>query len=141
LRMSSDAAMPTPTPLLSVRQMTSAHHRPHEDVQALVTGTLFVALGVVMFWSSGLADGWHRRAGIFDSLRHRHGFWLGFFSGQSALLCLCLVAHGAVFTLKTFTSVALLSLFAHFLPYGMAFEYLSAPLAAVLAAYCAVPAC
>ncbi|MEO8656157.1 MAG: YitT family protein, partial [Ramlibacter sp.] len=34
-----------------------ARHRPHEDLQALVTGTLFVALGVVMFKEAGLLTG------------------------------------------------------------------------------------
>ena len=33
---------------------TSLQHRPYEDAQALITGTLFVAFGVVMFGHSGL---------------------------------------------------------------------------------------
>ena len=55
--MSSDAAMPTLTPLPVGAADEIAHHRPHEDVQALVTGTLFVALGVVMFGQAGLLTG------------------------------------------------------------------------------------
>ena len=33
------------------------HHRPYEDIQALITGTLFVALGVVLFGQAGLLTG------------------------------------------------------------------------------------
>jgi uncharacterized membrane-anchored protein YitT (DUF2179 family) len=38
-------------------QINALRHRPHEDVQALLTGTLFVALGIVMFGHSGLLTG------------------------------------------------------------------------------------
>ncbi len=37
--------------------LASLRHRPYEDVQALLTGTLFVALGVVMFGYTGLLTG------------------------------------------------------------------------------------
>jgi uncharacterized membrane-anchored protein YitT (DUF2179 family) len=132
LRMSSDAAMPTPTPLPVGAADDIAHHRPHEDVQALVTGTLFVALGVVMFGQAGLLTG--GTAGLAFLIRYATGmdFGLAFFLVNLPFYAFAWWRMGPVFTLKTFTSVALLSLFAHFLPYGMAFEYLSAPLAAVL---------
>jgi hypothetical protein len=41
----------------SVPGLPTLRHRPHEDVQALLTGTLFVALGVVMFGYKGLLTG------------------------------------------------------------------------------------
>ena len=55
------------------------HHRPYEDVQALVTGTLFVALGVVLFGQAGLLTG--GTAGIAFLIRYSTGmdFGLSFF--------------------------------------------------------------
>ena len=36
---------------------TSPRHRTYEDMQALFTGTLFVALGISMFGQTGLLTG------------------------------------------------------------------------------------
>ena len=46
----------TATQLAAATPVTLAH-RPHEDVQALFTGTLFVAFGVLMFGNAGLLTG------------------------------------------------------------------------------------
>lgn len=108
------------------------HHRPHEDVQALVTGTLFVALGVVMFGQAGLLTG--GTAGIAFLLHYRTGvdFSLAFFLVNLPFYLFAWRRMGAEFTLKTFAAVALLSLFAYLLPHGLAFETLSPVLSAVL---------
>jgi uncharacterized membrane-anchored protein YitT (DUF2179 family) len=108
------------------------HHRPFEDVQALITGTLFVALGVVMFGQAGLLTG--GTAGLAFLIRYATGmdFGLAFFLVNLPFYVFAWWRMGPAFTMKTFAAVALLSLFAHFLPRGMAFEYLSAPLAAIL---------
>jgi uncharacterized membrane-anchored protein YitT (DUF2179 family) len=109
-----------------------AHHRPHEDLQALVTGTLFVALGVVMFGQAGLLTG--GTAGLAFLVRYATGvdFSVAFFVINLPFYVFAWQRMGPVFTVKTFAAVALLSLFAHFLPRGIAFSYLSPPLAAVL---------
>ena len=109
-----------------------AHHRPHEDFQALVTGTLFVALGVVMFGQAGLLTG--GTAGLAFLVRYATGvdFSVAFFVINLPFYVFAWQRMGPVFTVKTFAAVALLSLFAHFLPRGIAFSYLSPPLAAVL---------
>ena len=110
----------------------AAHHRPHEDIQALVTGALFVALGVVMFGQAGLLTG--GTAGIAFLIRYTTGmdFGLAFFLVNLPFYLFAWRRMGAEFTLKTFAAVALLSLFAHLLPRGIAFEYLSPVLSAVL---------
>ncbi len=110
----------------------AAHHWPHEDIQALVTGTLFVALGVVMFGQAGLLTG--GTAGIAFLIRYATGmdFGLAFFLVNLPFYLFAWRRMGAEFTLKTFAAVALLSLFAHLLPRGIAFEYLSPVLSAVL---------
>ena len=109
-----------------------SQHRLHEDVQALVTGTLFVALGVVLFGQAGLLTG--GTAGVAFLIRYATGmdFGLAFFLVNLPFYVFAWQRMGATFTLKTFSAVALLSLFAHFLPRGIGFNYLSPPLAAVL---------
>jgi uncharacterized membrane-anchored protein YitT (DUF2179 family) len=112
----------------------AARHRLHEDIQALVTGTLFVALGVVMFGHAGLLTG--GTAGIAFLIHYAYAadisFSLAFFVVNLPFYVFAWRRMGAAFTLKTFTAVALLSLFTHFLPRGLTFEHLSPPLAAVL---------
>jgi uncharacterized membrane-anchored protein YitT (DUF2179 family) len=112
----------------------ATRHRLHEDIQALVTGTLFVALGVVMFGHAGLLTG--GTAGIAFLIHYAYAtdisFSLAFFVVNLPFYVFAWRRMGAVFTLKTFAAVALLSLFTHFLPRGLAFEHLSPPLAAVL---------
>ncbi len=109
-----------------------ARHRLHEDVQAVVTGSLFVALGAVMFGEAGLLTG--GTAGLAFLIRYTTGmdFGLAFFLINLPFYVFAWHRMGPVFTLKTFAAVTLLSVLAHQLPYGLAFSHLSKPLAAVL---------
>ncbi len=109
-----------------------APHRPYEDVQAMVTGTLFVALGVVLFGHAGLLTG--GTAGLAFLIRYATGvdFGIAFFVVNLPFYLFAWQRMGAAFTLKTFAAVTLLSLFAYFLPYGITVSYLSPILAAVL---------
>ena len=112
----------------------ATRHRLHEDIQALVTGTLFVALGVVMFGHAGLLTG--GTAGIAFLIHYAYAadisFSLAFFVVNLPFYVFAWLRMGPAFTVKTFAAVALLSLFTHFLPLGLSFEHLSPPLAAVL---------
>ena len=91
-------------------------HRPHEDIQALITGTLFVALGVVMFGRTGLLTG--GTAGIAFLIHYATGwnFGLVFFTINLPFYGLAYQRMGRAFTLKTFASVALLALISNLLP-------------------------
>lgn len=91
-------------------------HRPHEDVQALITGTLFVALGVVMFGRTGLLTG--GTAGVAFLIHYATGwnFGLVFFLINLPFYGLAYKRMGKVFTLKTFVSVALLAGISNLLP-------------------------
>lgn len=91
-------------------------HRPHEDVQALITGTLFVALGVVMFGRTGLITG--GTAGIAFLIHYATGwnFGLIFFTINLPFYGLAYRRMGLPFTLKTFASVALLAGISNLLP-------------------------
>ncbi len=108
------------------------HHRPYEDIQALITGTLFVALGVVLFGQAGLLTG--GTAGLAFLIRYATGldFGAAFFLVNLPFYVFAWRRMGRVFTQKTFAAVALLSLFATLLPRGITFDYLSPLLAAIL---------
>jgi uncharacterized membrane-anchored protein YitT (DUF2179 family) len=108
-----------------------SRHKPHEDLQALLTGTLFVALGVVMFRHTGLITG--GTAGLAFLLHYATGwnFSLVFFAINLPFYGLAFQRMGWVFTLKTFAAVALLAFFAQWVPQGITFAALSTGFAAV----------
>jgi uncharacterized membrane-anchored protein YitT (DUF2179 family) len=108
-----------------------SRHKPHEDIQALLTGTLFVALGVVMFRHTGLITG--GTAGLAFLLHYATGwnFSLVFFAINLPFYGLAFQRMGWVFTLKTFAAVALLAVFAQWVPQGITFAALSTGFAAV----------
>jgi uncharacterized membrane-anchored protein YitT (DUF2179 family) len=109
-----------------------ARHRPYEDLQALVTGTLFVALGVVMFNSAGLLTGGTVGVALLAHYASGMDFGPAYFLVNLPFYVLAWIRMGAAFTLKTFAAVALLSVMAHLLPLGVAFGHLDPFLAAVL---------
>lgn len=109
-----------------------AHHRPYEDLQALLTGTLFVALGVIMFNQAGLLTGGTVGLALLTHYASGIDFAPAYFLVNLPFYALAWVRMGAAFTLKTFAAVALLSLLAHLLPLGLAFKHLSPVLAAIL---------
>lgn len=126
--MSHPAAVAEPP-----RQGAAAvRHRPYEDLQALATGTLFVALGVVMFNQAGLLTG--GTVGLALLAHYATGVDFGpvYFLVNLPFYALAWMRMGAAFTLKTFAAVGLLSLMAYLLPLGLAFSHLSPVLAAVL---------
>jgi uncharacterized membrane-anchored protein YitT (DUF2179 family) len=107
-------------------------HRAHEDVQALLTGTLFVALGVVMFGRTGLLTG--GTAGIAFLIHYATGwnFGLVFFCINLPFYGLAYKRMGLQFTLKTFASVALLALISNVLPQLIALGVINPVFAAVM---------
>lgn len=111
--------------------MPPSRHKPHEDIQALLTGTLFVALGVVMFRHTGLITG--GTAGLAFLLHYATGwnFSLVFFAINLPFYGLAFQRMGWVFTLKTFAAVALLAVFVQWVPQGITFAALSTGFAAV----------
>ena len=116
----------------SVPGLASLRHRPYEDVQALLTGTLFVALGVVMFGHTGLLTG--GTVGIAFLLHYATGwnFGLLLFLINLPFYALAWRRMGRAFTLKTFVAVGLLSILVNVLPKLVSFESLSPPFTAVM---------
>jgi uncharacterized membrane-anchored protein YitT (DUF2179 family) len=109
-----------------------ARHRPYEDLQALVTGTLFVALGVVMFNNAGLLTGGTVGVALLAHYASGMDFGPAYFLVNLPFYVLAWIRMGAAFTFKTFAAVALLSAMAYLLPLGLAFGHLDPLLAAVL---------
>ena len=107
-------------------------HRPYEDVQALITGTLFVALGVVMFGHSGLLTG--GTVGIAFLIHYATGwnFGLVLFLINLPFYGLAWQRMGKSFTLKTFAAVGLLSVFVNVMPQLVSFMALSPAFTAVM---------
>lgn len=106
-------------------------HRPFEDILALLTGTTFVALGVLMFKQLGLLTG--GTAGVAFWLHYATGwnFGLIFFAINLPFYALAWKRMGRAFTFKTFAAVALLTLLTNLLPQWIGFSQLQ-PLVAAL---------
>jgi uncharacterized membrane-anchored protein YitT (DUF2179 family) len=107
-------------------------HTAFEDAQALVTGTLLVALGVAMYARAGLLTG--GTAGLAFLVHYATGWRFGpvFFVINLPFIWLAVRALGWPFTGKTFVAIALLSLFAELMPQVLGFETLAPWFAAVL---------
>jgi uncharacterized membrane-anchored protein YitT (DUF2179 family) len=103
---------------------TDLHHGPLEDLQALLTGTTFVALGVLMFKQLGLLTG--GTAGVAFLLHYATGwnFGLVFFVINLPFYALAYRRMGRSFTLKTFAAVALLTVLTNLLPEWVGFAHL-----------------
>lgn len=91
-------------------------HSLFDDLQALVTGTLFVAIGLVMFRHAGLVTG--GTAGIAFVLHYASGvpFGAAFFAINLPFYWLAWQRMGRRFTVKTFVAVGLLSALAEWVP-------------------------
>lgn len=91
-------------------------HSLLEDLQALVTGTLFVSLGVMLFKQAGMVTG--GTAGIAFVAHYAAGWPFGavFFVINLPFYVLAWRRMGPRFTVKTFLAVALLAVLSEWLP-------------------------
>jgi uncharacterized membrane-anchored protein YitT (DUF2179 family) len=107
-------------------------HSGFDDVQGLITGTLFMTLGLALFKHAGLVTG--GTAGL-AFIAHYAGvlpFGLAFFLLNVPFYALAWQRMGARFTLKTLAAVSLLALASEALPRWLALASV-APLFAALA--------
>ena len=106
-------------------------HSLFDDAQALVTGTLFISLGVVMFKHEGLLTG--GTAGLAFLLHYGTGISFGklFFAINLPFYALAWKAMGRAFTLKTFAAVSLLSALTATIPRWAGFAQLDPWFAAI----------
>ncbi|MFO1341425.1 MAG: YitT family protein, partial [Burkholderiaceae bacterium] len=93
-----------------------ARHTLFDDAQALLTGTLFVGLGLTMFRHAGLMTG--GTVGLAFLAHYATGWAFGplFFAINLPFYALAWRRMGRRFTLKTVAAVTLLSLLSEALP-------------------------
>jgi len=107
-------------------------HQWHDDVQALLVGTVFVALGVLMFRHAGLLTGGTAGLAFLILYTTNIDFSIAFFAINLPFYVFAWKRMGMVFTLKTFAAVTLLSLLVRFLPLFISFDQLVPAAAAVI---------
>jgi uncharacterized membrane-anchored protein YitT (DUF2179 family) len=108
-----------------------ARHRAYEDVQALLTGTLFIALGITMYGNTHLLTG--GTAGLAFLLHYATGwnFSALIFAVNLPFYGLAWWRMGKVFALKTVVAVSLMALLVQWLPQWVVFQTLNPVFAAV----------
>lgn len=113
-------------------QSTVLRHSRTEDLQALLIGTLLVALAVSMFRHAGLLSG--GTVGIAFLLHYLGGWSFGavYFVINLPFYWLAWRQMGRAFTAKTFAAIGLLSVTSDWLAHQLAFGRLEPWLAAVL---------
>ncbi len=106
-------------------------HSLFDDAQALLTGTLFVALGLMLLRQAGLMTG--GTAGIALVAHYASGWRFGavFFALNLPFYWLAWRRMGPRFTVKTFAAVALLSLLSEQLPALIAIDHVQPLFAAI----------
>lgn len=112
--------------------LTPQAHTLLEDIQALLIGTLFVALSVVLFRHAGLLTG--GTAGLAFLLHYLSGYAFGpiFFVINLPFYVFAVYSLGWIFTLKTFVAVVLLSVYSEILPHWIHLGALQPAFAAVM---------
>jgi len=109
----------------------SQRHSLLEDLQALATGTLFVALAVLLFQHVGMVTG--GTAGIAFVLHYATGvpFGAAFFVLNLPFYWLAWQRMGRRFTIKTFCAVALLALLTGWVPQWLELQRVAPLFAAI----------
>ncbi|WP_349744126.1 YitT family protein [Roseateles cavernae] len=109
----------------------SFRHSLFEDAQALITGTLFVALGVALFKQAGMLTG--GTVGIAFLIHYGSGLAFGalFFALNLPFYWLAYRRLGRAFTVKTVLAVSLMSLLSELLPRWLRFADLNPWFAAI----------
>ena len=107
-------------------------HTPLDDLQALLTGILFISLGIAMFKHAGLLTG--GTAGLAFLLHYATGISFGklFFLINLPFYWIAWRRMGRAFTFKTFAAVALLSTLTELQPLALHFGSLQPLYAAVM---------
>ncbi len=98
---------------------------------ALLTGTLFVALGLVMLGRTGLVTGGTAGAALLLHYATGWPFGLVFFAFNLPFYGLAWHRLGRVFALKTFAAITLLSVFSQVLPAWVEFGRINPVFAAL----------
>jgi uncharacterized membrane-anchored protein YitT (DUF2179 family) len=107
-------------------------HKFPDDLQAMLTGTLLAAFGIVLFKAGGLLSG--GTVGLSLLLNYATGLDLAvaLVLANAPFYLLACRRMGGEFTAKTLACVALAAAFVHFLPHEVSFAHVSPFAAAVI---------
>jgi uncharacterized membrane-anchored protein YitT (DUF2179 family) len=103
-----------------------------DDGHALVTGSLFVSLGVTMFVHAGLLSGGVAGVAFLAAYATGTGFSPWFFGLSLPFFILSWLRLGKAFTIKSFIAVGMVSVFTALAPLVVRFELLNPWVASVL---------
>jgi uncharacterized membrane-anchored protein YitT (DUF2179 family) len=98
--------MTTTTATIEAR---AERHRLYEDVLAMISGTMFVSLGTLIYTKTMLTVGSSAGLALLLSYASGWGFGLIFFLINLPFYILAVKRMGWAFTLRTFTAVAMVS--------------------------------
>ncbi|WP_280550070.1 MULTISPECIES: YitT family protein [unclassified Halomonas] len=114
------------------QELPTDPHRPHEDVMAMLVGTLFVALGVSFYTQAMLLTG--STAGLAFLLQYATGWRFGiwFFLINLPFYWLAVRRMGWSFTLRTFVAIGLVSVFSELTASWIRIEWLQPFYAALM---------
>ena len=116
---------------MTVDLSTPSRHKLHEDLFAMLIGTMLVSLGIVLYSEATLSTG--STAGLallLQYVTHIPFGWL-FFGINLPFYVLAVLRMGWPFALKTFASVALVSFFTANIPLWISIDQIN-PLFAAL---------
>ncbi len=130
--MSAPTTDTSPPATEALADLAIRSHTPFEDAQAIFTGTLFVSLALILFAQVGLLTG--GTAGAAFVLHYATGISLGklFFLINLPFYWFAWTRMGREFTLKTFVSIASLSVMTEFSPKLFAIDRIHPIYAAIL---------
>lgn len=109
----------------TVNQAGAERHRLYEDVLAMISGTMFVSLGTLIYTETMLTVGSSAGLALLLSYVSGWGFGLIFFLVNLPFYILAVKRMGWAFTLRTFTAVALVSILSKLNGQWIDFSYLN----------------
>lgn len=95
----------------------STRHSAYDDMQGLITGTLFVAMGVFLFKQAGMTTGGTVGLAFLAFYATHLPFGALFFAFNLPFYWLAWKRMGTAFTVKTFIAVALASMLIEAMPH------------------------
>ncbi|MBC2771640.1 YitT family protein [Rhizobium sp. AQ_MP] len=116
----------------TMNQAGAERHRLYEDVLAMISGTMFVSLGTLIYTETMLTVGSSAGLALLLSYVSGWGFGLIFFLVNLPFYILAVKRMGWAFTLRTFTAVALVSILSKLNSQWIDFSYLDPLYATVI---------
>lgn len=112
------------TATTATSEASAERHRLYEDVLAMISGTMFVSLGTLIYTKTMLTVGSSAGLALLLSYTSGWGFGLIFFLINLPFYILAVKRMGWAFTLRTFTAVAMVSVLSKFNSQWIDFSHL-----------------